>query len=336
MYRQVLAASAALILLASTAAIAVNETPYLSAQRLVDVGGGRRLNIYCTGAGSQTVILDGAIGSSAFVWNKVQPQLANHVRVCSYDRAGYGFSDPGGLPHTTSANVKDLHALLRNAHIAPPYVLVTHSLNGFDGWIFADRYRGELAGLVQIEPSNVEEGRFATIEGQKKFDAANAADLQFMNACARKARRHQLKAGDDCVGPNDPKLSTRLNKIEKEHSTSPSMWDAVLSERMSLPADIREVKREQRAYGNLPLIVLTAGMTQDAPDSTPPQRLASKHLWAELRAQDAARSNLGVNCVVAGAGHYIQLDKPNVVSAAVLEIMRSGSKGRKPDCTRLH
>ena len=129
------------------------DRPYESTQRLVDVGHGRRLNVYCSGAGSPTVILDAAIGSSMYVWHKVQPVLARYVRVCSYDRAGYGFSDPGGLPHTTSANIADIHALLNSAHVRPPYILVAHLLNAFDARLFADRYPELVAGMVLVDPS---------------------------------------------------------------------------------------------------------------------------------------------------------------------------------------
>ncbi|MDQ6931495.1 MAG: alpha/beta hydrolase, partial [Candidatus Eremiobacteraeota bacterium] len=330
--KRVAAACAALALLGATSRATINEKPYLHAQRLVDVGGGRRLNLYCSGSGSPTVVLDAAIGSTIFVWNKVQPLLSKHARVCAYDRAGYGFSDPGGLPHTTNANVNDLHALLKNAGIAPPYVLVAHSLNGFDAWLFADRYRSELAGMVLIEPSNVAEGRFASISGKKKFDTEMAADLKFMKACASKADHQKLVSGDDCVGGADPRLSPALNRIELAHKTSAGMWDAVFSERASLPEDLREVITEQRTYRNLPLIVLSAGVLEDAPRTPAAQRQASKRLWSELRAADAAHSNLGTSCIVPGSRHYIQVDKPGAVVAATLEVIRAGKISAKPSC----
>jgi len=109
-----------------------DQRPYESAQRLVDVGNGRRMNVYCTGTGSPTVILDAGLGGFTLVWSLVQPPVATFAHVCSYDRAGSGFSDPGPLPRTTDAIVSDLHALLRGADIAPPYVMVGHSLAGFD------------------------------------------------------------------------------------------------------------------------------------------------------------------------------------------------------------
>ena len=330
---------ATLLGLGAEAAQPVDPRPYLHAQQLVDVGNGRRLNLYCSGTGSPTVVLDGAIGSSMYTWHKVQPALARHVRVCSYDRSGYGFSDPGGLPHTTSANVRDLHALLTNAHVPPPYVLAAHSLNGFDAWLFADRYRRDVAGMVLIDPSEVDEDRFAAIYGKKKFAAGLAADLAFLRSCDRKANRHELKPGDDCVGgPPDPNVPAALDRIQRQRQLSPKIWDAVLSERASLVADLREVRSEQRAYGDLPLIILTAGAAEDAAKqngATNAQIVAAKRLWKQLRDRDAARSNLGVNCTVPGATHYIQIEKPDVVIRAVLEVVRDTTASAKPSCGRL-
>jgi pimeloyl-ACP methyl ester carboxylesterase len=325
--------------LASAAAAGpLDPSPYVHAQKLVDVGNGRRLNIYCSGSGSPAVVLDGAIGSSMYTWHKVQPTLSRHVRVCSYDRAGYGFSDPGGPPHTSSANVRDLHALLQNAHIAPPYILAAHSLNAFDARLFADRYRREVAGMVLIDPSDIEEDRFASIYGQKKFAAELAADVAFLRKCDRKAIRHELKLGDDCTGPGQPNEPADLDRLQRQRQLSPVIWNAVLSERTNLRTDLREVKSEQRSYGDLPLIVLTAGAAEDAAKeqgATNAQIAAAKRLRKELRDGDAALSNRGVHCVIPGASHYIQIEKPNVFVQAVLEVLRAGKTSAKPSCARL-
>lgn len=332
-----LAVALSVVLLAAAAAGGA-DAPYESAQRLVEVGGGRHLNLYCSGAGSPVVVLEAAIGSSMYVWHKVQPALAQHARVCSYDRAGYGFSDPGGPPHTTSQNVADLHSLLTNAHVKPPYILVAHSLNAFDARLFADRYRGELAGMVLVDPSEVGEARFGSIYGKKKSDADTAANLKFIQTCTRKAERHLLKSGDDCVGPPDLHLAARLRRVQEQHDTAPALWDAVLSEETSLNADLREVTSQQRRYGNLPLLVLTAGAAEDGEKqqgASIAQIAAAKRLWKQLRDNDAAFSNRGINCVIPGVSHYVQLDKPEVVIEAVLQIIGDSKRAVKPSCARL-
>jgi len=87
---------------------------YLRPHRLVEMGGGRRLNLFCLGAGSPTVILDAGLGDDISSWRKVHARLAARTRVCAYDRAGFGFSDPGPLPRTAEALSDDLERLLRS------------------------------------------------------------------------------------------------------------------------------------------------------------------------------------------------------------------------------
>lgn len=130
-----------------------NVNWYVHAHRLVDVGG-RRMNIICSGNGSPTVILDAGLGADATAWRLVQPVIARHTRVCSYDRAGMGFSDPTTSPRDAAAVVSDLHALLRGAGIPPPYVLVGWSSAGLYTRLYADRYPNDVVGLVQVDPTS--------------------------------------------------------------------------------------------------------------------------------------------------------------------------------------
>src|SRR3954465_12438069 len=89
---------------------------------------GRKMHIHCTGDGSPAVILDSGLGDTYLSWRKVQPEIAIFARVCSYDRAGLGYSDPSSSPRTSSVIATELHALLHATGIAPPYVLVGHSM----------------------------------------------------------------------------------------------------------------------------------------------------------------------------------------------------------------
>lgn len=117
----------------------ISDPAYIKPARLVDVGNGRMMNIRCQGAGSPTVILDAGLGGDTISWAMVQPGIAATTQVCSYDRAGLGFSDGNQLPSTARNNAQDLHSLLRAAHVSPPYVLVAHSAAGMYIRVFADR-----------------------------------------------------------------------------------------------------------------------------------------------------------------------------------------------------
>jgi Alpha/beta hydrolase family len=98
--------------------------------QMVDIGG-YRLNINCTGDGSPTVILDSGLGEPALSWMGVQSGVERFTRVCSYDRAGYGHSDPGPHPRSSLQVARELHALLQKSQTPGPYVLVGHSFGGY-------------------------------------------------------------------------------------------------------------------------------------------------------------------------------------------------------------
>ena len=116
----------------------------------VDVGG-YKLHIRCMGEGKPAVILDAGLGGSAADWNRVQRGLAATTRVCTYDRAGYGNSDPGPFPRTSSRIAAELRTLLEGARIPPPYILVGHSFGGYNMRMFAGLYPDETVGLVLVD-----------------------------------------------------------------------------------------------------------------------------------------------------------------------------------------
>ncbi|TMD96717.1 MAG: alpha/beta hydrolase, partial [Chloroflexi bacterium] len=136
-----------------TIASAVDASSYPAPGRLIDVGG-YRLHLYCTGTGrpgSPTVILDEGQARTSLGWSKVQPGVASFTRVCSYDRAGYGWSDTGPLPRTAGRMVTELHTLLARAGVAGPYVLVGHSYGGLIMQLYTYTYPQQVAGLVLVD-----------------------------------------------------------------------------------------------------------------------------------------------------------------------------------------
>ncbi|HEX8148221.1 MAG TPA: alpha/beta fold hydrolase [Pyrinomonadaceae bacterium] len=125
----------------------------------VDVGG-RRLHVHCSGVsagGGPTVVLESGFGNSSSTWNRVQPEVAKFARVCSYDRAGLGGSDPAPAPRTVVALTEDLHALLLNGKVPGPYVLVGHSLGGILARLYASYYPAEVAGMVLVDSAHEDE-----------------------------------------------------------------------------------------------------------------------------------------------------------------------------------
>ncbi len=117
---------------------------------LVEVEG-HLMHIHCLGSGSPTVVIDAGNGSFSAEWAPIQEALSQTARVCTYDRSGYGWSEPGPLPRSGAQVVSELHQLLQDAGEVGPYLLVGHSLGGVHARLFAAQYPKEVAGMVLID-----------------------------------------------------------------------------------------------------------------------------------------------------------------------------------------
>ena len=133
-----------------TVSAAVDRASAVMPGQLIDVGG-HRLYLHCTGSGSPTVVLQSGAGESSAYWGWIAPAVARDTRVCLYDRAGRGFSEPAPSPQDGIGAATDLHTLLDRAHVAGPYVLVGHSSGGPYVQIFAARYPDQVAGMVLLD-----------------------------------------------------------------------------------------------------------------------------------------------------------------------------------------
>jgi pimeloyl-ACP methyl ester carboxylesterase len=127
--------------------------------------GQRALNMYCSGDGEPTVVFDSNAHTAGYRWVALQPQVATFTRACWYDRAGYGWSDPGPPPRTFSALANDLHALMRAASLQPPYILVGEGLAGLHVRVYTGLFPGETAGAVLVDSNEL--GPVANEEGSK-------------------------------------------------------------------------------------------------------------------------------------------------------------------------
>lgn len=295
---------------APPAAIAFWEVP----QRLVRLPDGRRLNLYCTGKGTPTVILEAGFAATTYSWAKVQPRLARTNRVCSYDRAGAGFSDPGPLPRDGRAIVADLRALLRAANLTPPYILVGHSAGAMTMRLFADPRFSNVAGLVLIDPSI--EGQF---DGQ---EAAVAARVAADERCAVLAEKRALPSDNprDARCTRNPGGSSRFARMLAAADRNPARWRTQASEYASIAGANSEALRATRAsHGDLPLVVLTAGQTAAAAPG-----------WEAAHRALAARSTNGVQRTLPGASHNVMKDAPEAVVAAVAEVAAAARRRAAP------
>jgi pimeloyl-ACP methyl ester carboxylesterase len=284
--------------------------------QLVDIGG-RSLNLYCSGTGSPAVVFDSGAGQPGYSWILVQPEVAKVTRACWYDRAGYGWSDPGSGVRASADIADDLHKLLRAAGIQPPYVLAGHSFGGFNIRVFADRYRGEVAGMVLVDSADEFEGPLPDPQESPEppFEwrlLAKAANFSFHFGVGR------LLVGDS--GPPDGRLSSHdwavINSVEfQEKSFEATLWES----RGPSAAQVQAI----HSLGSVPMIVLTAAGT------LPPPGSAMATAWsAHMRnrvygtqARLAMLSTRGRQIILQGVGHGIPSEDPASVVAAVQTVL---------------
>lgn len=277
---------------------------YLHPQTLAVLPDGRKVHFFCTGEGTPTAILDAGWGSWSTSWRTFQPKLAQFTRVCAFDRPGYGFSDPGPLPRDTAATVADLQAGLKVAGLSPPYVLVGHSLAGFDVRLFAYDHPDEVAGLLLIDPPT---------EKIYQRDREPDEDLDSVRNCIEiaKVRRLVVDDKDGCLDHPSSDWSKEMQAHQIDVVSKVTYWETELSEDLSMVGtSADEVAAARHDLGDLPLILLQA-------DSSPEDERSK-----ELRDQ-ARDSTRGQYRIVKGARHYIHVDKPDIVIAAFREIINS-------------
>jgi len=299
----------------------IDDPAYTRPQRMVDVGHGRRMNIYCLGAGSPTVILDAGMGDSTISWALVQPRLAARTRVCSYDRAGLGFSDGSSVPSTADNIAADLHTLLKAADIAPPYVLVGHSAAGMYIRVFADRYPQEVVGMVSVEGSHEDQSVRGWAIGQPGQQAKWDAWLDEYEMCVAAARRGLVQGTPEyakCVGDPDPRFSNAINAAQARYGSTLRWQAAAASERRAVfYASAEQTRKTRRHFGDIPIIVLTHSPYPKAKEETQRERNERTLLWEALHLEVQAMSTRGINVIVPDSGHYIQYDHPQVVIDAI-------------------
>jgi len=316
----------------SAASLTFAWTDYARPHRLIDVGG-RRLNLFCLGSGTPTVILDSGLGDDITAWRRVHAELARTTRVCAYDRAGYGFSDPGPMPRSASALSDDLERLIRAARLKAPYVIVGGSIAGLHTRLFVDRHLKEMGGVVLVDPSF--EHQVARYEdATPAYRASAEQQLATYQSCIAGlgdgTPPQTSQVWKDCIGDSEPDLPATVTHALVARIT-PDFYRSALSEVLEFEGESGdEVDASRRSWGNLPLIVLTAGGT-----GTPDRDQAIRNrVWMEAHDRIAALSTRGVNRVVPNATHHIQLSRPDAVVAAVNEVIEAVRTNERDQLSR--
>jgi pimeloyl-ACP methyl ester carboxylesterase len=282
----------------------LDASAYPMTGQLIDVGG-HRLHLRCTGSGSPTVVLQPGGGDMSSVMGWIAPAVADHTRVCVYDRAGRGWSDPSDATQDGEQIATDLHTLLHRAHVPGPYVLAGHSFGGLYVRIFAARYPDEVAGLVLIDSTGAALPASTSAQSWGPDDILARASVLASTSARLGVGRLIGLVGYGSLPPQSG------DEVRAKIATSTSL-------RSSIDEFIQANASEHEAaslvdFGDKPLVVLTAGSGNDA---------------ASIAAQEqtATLSTNSVHRVVEGATHpslIMDQEDAAVTAQAIIDVVSS-------------
>lgn len=296
---------------------------------MVDIGG-RRLHVNIAGQGKPGVILEAGIAASSLSWVLVANKVAEFATVVSYDRAGFGWSDPA--PHRCTAvdSARDLALLIEKAELAGPLVLVGHSFGGLIARIFQQMYPARVGGMVLVDPICRREWREAS-EARKRMLARGVMlsrrgewlarlgvvrlALWLLMSGSRSIPKLMARASAGKAAGITERLTGEVRKMPPElwpkvaaHWSRARSFHAMADALENLPLSVTQID-EGRSLDDLPLKVLSAA-------SASPGEL-------QEHAHDASLSACGMHSVVPDCGHWMQLDAPDAVVEAIRGLIQT-------------
>ncbi len=299
------------------------ERTFAAPGRLIDVGGGRRLQLDCRGSGSPTVVFESGLDTyGSLSWAAVHDSIAKASRACAYSRAGIMWSDAARGPFDSRNAARDLHAALTAAGESAPWIMVGHSLGGPYVMTFTQMYGAEVAGVVFVDASHPDQfARMQAAVGKPMLPRATVLHVGAVLAWTGLVRTLPEP-------PNPASWPAVVGEVTPAFlSTSVA---AMAAEMDAIPRTLARAG-EFRSLGDRPLIVLTAGRAKSAAElkmngitADQGQRLQVVH--RALSDDEATWSTRGRQEVIDDASHYIQFDRPDVVIRAVREVIAAARR----------
>ena len=264
-----------------------------------------RMYFHCEGEGNQTVIIEPGIGDSSANWLPVLDKVANHTRVCIYDRAGNGFSDPGPGPRSTSQITLELYALLKKARIKGPYIIVGHSFGGYVAQYFASQFPAETAGLVLVDSSHPDQvERLSDLDEIEDAPGISVGGYRF----------------------EDESLLTPAQKLWKHlNAQRKSVWTQ-MDELGSFSDSADEVKKIFRQLPPMPVAVLSRGISQLP---VIPGKKSLEVDWHDMQKDLMRLSAQSWQVIVRDSGHSIHQDAPDAVVEQILKVVELVQNGQE-------
>jgi pimeloyl-ACP methyl ester carboxylesterase len=320
---------------------AVDAQRYPPPGKLITVDG-HQMHLNCTGAGGSTVVLDAGLGGWSLDWSAVQPKIAQFTRVCSYDRAGLGWSEPGAVPGDAQHAVDELHSLLANSGEVGPFVLVGHSNGGLRAALYAHAYPQKVAGIVLVDPtpraSDAERVAFlspseqaeylALLQGLKPEPEASGFDFFGLMQALRPFGIPRLLTDTFLEGTPYAYLPADAQPAFRLGINQPARLATTRAETAQREANMARV-RAIPSLGSMPLTVLTSTKFGSFYRDPLPAELSGRLLeliQKTLWESEVDMSRLSANSTIAPverSGHYIQFDRPDAVVQAVQTMVES-------------
>jgi pimeloyl-ACP methyl ester carboxylesterase len=293
----------------------------------VDIGG-VRLHINCTGAGSPAVVMEAGPNDSSVIWQLAQPEISKFTRACSYDRAGFGWSDAPNEPRTSSNIANELDSLLTRAGVPGPYVLVGHDFGTLDLRVFTARHRQQVVGMVFVDSVHPD------MHHRPPFKVGAQSTLT--NVYYRVMPWTVLTGVPRILG---------WCRANFTFPNQPAAWDRFAPEAAAQYCRLQSWRTEQAQgtdedgsfpattgpFGDTPLVVLSHDpkVNDFGGFFSPADLVTAERAWMEIQGELRGLSSRSQWIVAKGSNHWVQIYRPELVAAAVHEIVND-ARGTAP------
>ena len=297
------------------AAVAVLKHRYPPLGRMYTVDG-HAMHLYCTGSGPPTIVLEAGLGDDLIYWQKVQPEIAKTTRVCSYDRAGIGWSEDQPGARDAKHIAQQLHALLQGARVAPPLVLVGASAGGFYVRQFTADYPQEVVGIVFVDSSVPEQVR-ALPYGAWTQEKARKMHRDALWDLVRQSTGWARLTGK-CTGDVEKGLESYAGQVRAE-ACRPAYARAGLGEWDEFWTSAQQAA-EAKCCGTIPLLIISQDPARPKP-GWDAQSIAAQPIWNDLQESLKALSPASRRIIARGSAHHVMIDRPDVVINGIREMV---------------